>query len=95
MRSPTQPDSPAVTAATLAAMLARLGVTRIYTAAGWCIAVVSVGYDLTTWTDGRQLWCTRNGHRETWPADDTRAAAVRLAALARPAAPDPAPPERP
>jgi hypothetical protein len=76
-------------------MLARLGVTRIYTAADRRIAVVSVGYDLTAWTDGRQLWCTRNGQRETWPADNTRAAAVRLAALARPAAPDPTSPERP
>jgi hypothetical protein len=82
MRAPTPPGSPAITAATLAAMLARLGVTRIYTAADRCIAVVSVGYDLTAWTDGRQLWCIRAGHRETWPAADTRAAAARLAALA-------------
>jgi hypothetical protein len=59
MRAPTPPGSPAITAATLAAILARLGVTRIYTAADRRIAVVSVGYDLTAWTDGRQLWCTR------------------------------------
>jgi hypothetical protein len=90
---PTSPGSPAITAATLAALLARHGVTRIYTAAGRNIAVVSVGSDLTAWTDGRQLWCIREGHRETWPVADTGAAAARLAALAvaRPAAPNPAP----
>jgi hypothetical protein len=83
MRAPTPPDSPAIIAATLAALLARHGLLHIYTAAVRNRAVVSVGPGLTAWTDGRQLWCTRNGHRETWPATDTSAAAARLAALAR------------
>jgi hypothetical protein len=83
MRAPTPADSPAVIAATLAALLARYGLLHIYTAAVRDRAVVSVGPGLTAWTDGRQLWCTRDGHRETWPAADTRAAAARLAILAR------------
>jgi hypothetical protein len=82
MRAPAPPDSPALIAARLAALLARHGITHVYTTAGRNRAVISVGHDLTAWTDGRQLWCTRDGHRETWPAADTMAAATRLATLA-------------
>ena len=80
----TPPASPASIAATLAAMLARHGLTRIYTAACHLIAVISVSDGLTAWTNGRIVWITREGQRETWPAADTQAAAARIAALARP-----------
>ena len=68
----------------MAALLARHGLTRIYVAACSVIAVISVSYGLTAWTNGRLLWFTRAGQRETWLAADTEAAAARLAALARP-----------
>ncbi len=73
---------PASPAAALAALLARHGLTRTYTAARPGIAVISVTAGLTAWTNGRQLWVTHNGQRETWPAADTSAAAARLPALA-------------
>jgi len=73
----TPPASPASTAATLAAMLARHGLTRIYVAACHVIAVISVSAGLTAWTNGQILWITRDGQREAWPAADTQAAAAR------------------
>ncbi len=79
--------SPASTAATLAALLAGHGLTRIYVAACSVIAVISVAAGLTAWTNGHLLWITRDGQRETWPAAETGAAAARLAALARPDTP--------
>lgn len=82
----TGPGSPASIAAIVAALLAQYGLTRIYTAACSVIAVISVSYGLTAWTNGRILWVTRAGQRETWPAAAAEAAAARLAALARPAA---------
>jgi hypothetical protein len=85
----TSHASPARIAAVLAALLARHGLTRIYVAACSVIAVISVSYGLTAWTNGRLLWFTRAGQRETWPAADTQAAAARLASLDRPAAPQP------
>jgi hypothetical protein len=48
----TPPASPARIAATLAALLARHGLTRIYTAAGSVLAVISVADGLTAWTNG-------------------------------------------
>jgi len=72
--------SPARITATLAALLARHGITRTYTAACHLVGV-------TACTNGRQLWITRNGQRETWPATGTQAAADRLVALARPGTP--------
>jgi hypothetical protein len=78
------PASPASTAAAVAALLAGHGLTRIYTAACHLIAVISVSTGLTAWTNGRQLWITHDGQRETWPAARTQAAAARLAELARP-----------
>ncbi len=75
--------SPARIAAALAALLARHGLTRVYVAACSVIAVISVTAGLTAWTNGRQLWVTSGGQRETWAAADTEAAAARLAALAR------------
>jgi hypothetical protein len=83
----SRPPSPAGIAAIMAALLVRHGLTRVYVAACSVIAVISVSYGLTAWTNGRLLWFTRAGQRETWPAADTEAAAARLAALARPAAP--------
>ena len=68
----------------MTALLARHSLTRIYVAACSVIAVISVSYGLTAWTNGRLLWFTRAGQRETWPAADTEAAAAHLAALARP-----------
>jgi hypothetical protein len=88
---PAQPGpgrpSPARTAADLASALARHGITGIYTAATAKFAVISVNAELTVWTNGRIMWTTRNGQRETWPAADP-AAAARLAALAAQAPPD-------
>jgi hypothetical protein len=81
---PPPGTSPARIAAVLAALLARHGLTRIYTAACSVIAVISITTGLTAWTNGRQLWVTLGGQRETWPAADTETAAARLAALARP-----------
>ena len=75
--------SPAHAAADLARALTRHGITGIYTAATAQFAVISVTAGLTAWTNGRVLWFTRDGKRETWPAADP-AAAARLAALARP-----------
>jgi hypothetical protein len=72
----------------VAALLARRGVTRTYTAASPVIAVISVAPGLTAWTNGRQLWWAHGGQRRTWPATDPEGAAALLAALASP--PDPA-----
>jgi hypothetical protein len=83
MPAATPPASPASIAATMAAMLAGHGITRTYTAACHVIAVISVSTGLTAWTNGRQLWITRDGRRETWAAADTQAAVARLATLAR------------
>lgn len=76
--------SPAAVAAALARHLAARGITGIYTATTYEFAVISVTADLTVWTNGQQLWCNRHGQRHTWPASDLAAAAVGIAALARP-----------
>jgi hypothetical protein len=81
--APAPPASPATIAATVAGLLAGYGLTRIYTAGCQVIAVISVSTGLTVWTNGRQLWVTHGGQRETWPAARIQAAAVRLAELAR------------
>jgi hypothetical protein len=78
------PASPATIAATLARHLTAHGITGIYTATTDKFAVISVTADLTVWTNGSHLWCTRNGQRRTWPAAGTAAAAAQIAALARP-----------
>jgi hypothetical protein len=86
---PRAPEtSPGDAAAALAALLTQHGLTRIYVAACPVIAVVSVAAGLTVWTNGRLLWITLSGKRESWPSADTGAAAARPAALARP---EPAP----
>ncbi len=85
--TPPGTSSPASIAAALATMLAGHGLTRIYIAACSVIAVISVAAGLTAWTNGRLLWITRDGHKESWPATDAGAAAARLAALARHDAP--------
>src|SRR5580704_15209861 len=59
------PASPARIAATVAALLAGHGLTRIYTAACQVIAVISVTAGLTAWTNGRQLRVTHGGQQET------------------------------
>jgi hypothetical protein len=84
MPSPAPPASPASVAAAVAALLAGYGLTRICTAACQLIAVISVTAGLTAWTNGRHLWITHDGQRETWPATRAQAAAARLAELARP-----------
>jgi hypothetical protein len=76
--------SPAAVAAALARHLAAQGITGIYTAATIKFAVISVTAEVTVWTNGQQLWCTRHGQRHTWPAADMQAAAAGIAALARP-----------
>ena len=75
---------PAAVAAALARQLAGLGITGIYTATTYKFAVISVTVGLTVWTDGQRLWCTQAGQRHTWPAAEMQAAAVGIAALARP-----------
>jgi hypothetical protein len=75
--------SPHAASAALARHLAGHGLTGIYTAATAKFAVISVTTGLTIWTDGRQLWCTHDGTRHTWPTTDTAAAAVRIADIAR------------
>jgi hypothetical protein len=64
MPSAASPASPASVAATVAALLAGDGLTRIYTAACQVIAVISVAAGLTAWTNGRQLWVTHGGQQE-------------------------------
>jgi len=85
---PAQPGpghpSPARAAADLARALDRHGLTGIYTAATSQFAVISVSAGVTAWTNGRLVWITRDGQRETWTAADTETAAARLAVLARP-----------
>jgi len=76
--------SPAAAAAALARHLTARGITGIYTATTYKFAVISVTADLTVWTNGQQLWCTRHGQRHTWPASGMQAAAAGIAALARP-----------
>lgn len=75
--------TPAVAAAALSRQLAARGLTGIYTATAEKFAVISVTADLTVWTNGRLLWCTRHGQRHTWPAAEIAAAAAGIAALAR------------
>ena len=75
---------PASPAAALAALLARHGLTRTYTAARPGIAVISVTAGLTAWTNGRQLWWDQPGQPGTWPATDPEGAAAHLAGLAAP-----------
>ena len=77
-------SGPARVAAELTRELTRSGITGIYTATTVKFAVISVTAGLTVWTDGRQLWCTCQGQRHTWPAADLAAAAAGVAALARP-----------
>jgi hypothetical protein len=81
--SPTA-SGPALVAAELARQLTRAGLTGIYTAAAAKVAVISVTAGLTVWTDGRQLWCTWQGQRRTWPTADLASAAAGIAALVRP-----------
>jgi hypothetical protein len=84
---PPVPGPPAATPAAVTAALRRHlaahGLTGIYTATAEKVAVISVTADLTVWTNGRLLWCTRHGQRHTWPAADIAAAAAAIAALAR------------
>ena len=40
------------------------------------IAVISVATGLTARTNGRLLWITQDGQKETWPAANTEAVAV-------------------
>lgn len=77
--------TPASVAAALARHLARHGITGVYTASAAKFAVISVTADLTIWTNGSQLWCTHQGQPHTWAVTGTDAAALRIAALARPA----------
>ena len=81
---PPTATAPGRAAAALACALTARGLTGIITAAAQKTAVISVTADLTVWTDGSQLWCTAGGQRRTWPVADTEAAAIHVAALARP-----------
>ena len=75
-------SSPGHLAAILAGLLAQHGLTRIYSTACHLFAVISVGVGLTVWTNGGQLWWTRDGQPRTWPAADPEGAAAHLATLA-------------
>jgi len=81
---PPAAAAPGLTAAALTRALTARGITGIITAATQEFAVISVTADLTVWTDGTWLWYTVGGQRRTWPAADTDAAAIGIAALARP-----------
>ncbi len=83
----TVPSSPGHLAAILAGLLAQHGLTRIYTATCHLFAVTSVAAELTVWTNGGQLWSTREGQQCTWPAADPEGAAEHLADLATPPGP--------
>jgi hypothetical protein len=78
--------SPAATAAALTRALAARGITGVYTATAARVAVVSVTAGVTAWANDHRIWCTCAGQHYAWPAADIEAAAVALAALARPAA---------
>lgn len=73
---------PGYLAAIVARLLARHGLTRVYTAACQVFAVISVTAGLTVWTNGRRLWWDENGQPRAWPAADPEGAAAHLAALA-------------
>ena len=77
----TGPATPARAADTLARELARHGITGTYTAAAEKFAVISVTAELTAWTNGQLIWCTRRGQRRTWPAASAGTAVGELAAL--------------
>jgi hypothetical protein len=55
-----------------ARLLARHGLTRVYTAACQVFAVISVTAGLTVWTNGHRLWWDENGQSRAWPAADPR-----------------------
>jgi len=81
------PSSPGHLAATVARLLVRHGLTRVYTAACQVFAVISVTAGLTVWTNGRRLWWDENGQSRAWPAADPEGAAAHLAGLAAPPGP--------
>jgi hypothetical protein len=80
---PGPAPTPAAVTAALHRQLSAHGLTGIYTATAEKVAVISVTADLTVWTNGRLLWCTRHGQRHTWPAAGIASAAAGIAALAR------------
>ena len=82
---PPTAAAPGRAATALARAMTARGIPGIITASAQKFALISVTADLTIWTDGRLLWCTRHGQRRTWAAADTETAAAQLAALARPA----------
>jgi hypothetical protein len=82
---PPPGTSPAATAAALTRALTARGLTGIYTATAARFALVSVTAEVTAWTNGARIWCTRAGQQHTWPAAGIETAATALAALARPA----------
>jgi hypothetical protein len=70
------------TALALADQLERQGISRVYTASSGRYAVVSVNTGMTVWTNGPLIWCTVQGRRYTWAADEIGAAATRIVSLA-------------
>jgi hypothetical protein len=75
------PVTPADIAAALVLQLAAHGITGVYTATTYKLAVISVTADLTVWADIRRLWCHHHGQQHAWPAADLAAAAAGIAAL--------------
>ncbi len=67
---------------TLANLLRKRGITRLYRSASAMFGVLSVAYGVSVWCDGRHLWWHRDGQRTTWPANDPDGAARLLADLA-------------
>jgi hypothetical protein len=70
------------TALALADQLERQGISRVYTAASGQYAVISVNAGMTVWTNGPLIWCTVQGQRYTWAANEIGTAAARIASLA-------------
>jgi hypothetical protein len=78
--------SPAATVAALDRALVARGIADVYTATSARFGLVSVAAAVTAWTNGHQIWCNCAGRHYVWVAADIDAAAVALAALARPGA---------
>jgi hypothetical protein len=82
-RPPAAFPRPADVVRDLTTLLRVHGLDRLYWSASALLAVLSITRGLTVWTDGQHLRWTQHGTRVRLPADDTTAAAERLARLAK------------
>lgn len=80
---PVPPDvaprqRPAAALRALAAQLRAAGISCLYGSACARFGVLSVGYGLTVWTNGRVFWWRRDDEEIRWPAADPGGAARLL-----------------